>query len=295
MNELTGILSATLSLGSPLVIAASGEVVLEKSGILNIGLEGMMLTSAFCAFYICHLTGNPYAGLLTGIACGVLLAIISALLVLFMDSDQVVVGTGINLLALGVTGSFFVSAFGKTGQLISVETFPKFGGVLSLNLLMVFAILAPILSWYLLWKTKWGLVVRGTGESPHAIEMTGYSVIRTRLQTYLYAGFLAGIAGSYLTLAQTNTFAENMTAGRGFVVIAAVTFGGWSMLGAVFACTLIAFAFGLQFQLKGTLPQIPYQLFDMLPYLLALSVLAGAGRGRNAPASLALPFRKLPT
>jgi simple sugar transport system permease protein len=291
MSAVPGLIGATLSLGTPLVIAAAGEVIAERAGVIDIGLEGTMLASAFAGFYVSEVTGNPWLGILGGIAAALALFFVAAHLILRQAADQVVVGTGINLFSLGVTGWLFVVLVGKTGKLASVPTIPKTAGALALNPLMIAAVVFVFLSWFLLKKTRWGLAARAAGEAPFAAEAAGYSVIRLRFQAMLYAAFLAGIAGAYLSLAQTSSFAENMTEGRGFVVIAAVTFGRWTSVGSALACLLISFAYGVKYLTLSLGLAIPSQLFDALPYLLALAVLAAAGRGGIAPASLAVPYR----
>ncbi len=292
MIEVVGVLAAMLSLGTPLAIAAAGEAVLERTGVLNIGLEGMMLAGAFAGFVVCHSTGDPWMGIGAGIVVSTLLAILSSALVLAYAVDQVVVGTGINLLSLGATGSLFVSQFGTTGELVAVRTVPKFGGNWALNPIMLIGVAIVTFAWFSLARTRWGLAARACGESPEAAVAAGFSPLRVRFQAMLFAGATAGLAGAYLSLAQTNSFAENMTAGRGFVVIAAVTFGRWMPLGASFACLFIALAYGVQFLSKAKDLPIPYQLFDALPYILALVVLWGVGRGSAAPAKLGIPYRR---
>lgn len=292
MSELLGIIGAMLSLGTPLVIAAAGETVSERAGVLNIGLEGTMLASAYAGFYTSWQTGSPYLGLLAGGLVGLLILGTTAPLVLHLGADQVVVGTGINLLCLGVTGMLFVMAFGKAGQIVQVPTVASYGGDLSLNFVMVVAVALLLLSWYALFHTDWGRALRAAGEMPDAARAAGWSVYRLRLQGILISGLTAGLAGAYLSVAQTNSFAENMTAGRGFVVIAAVTFGRWTPFGAAGAALLIAFAYGLQFLIKAYSLPLPYQLFDALPYLIALGVLVGSGRGKAGPAALAIPYKE---
>lgn len=292
MSELLGIIGAMLSLGTPLVIAAAGETVSERAGVLNIGLEGTMLASAYAGFYTSWQTGSPYLGLLAGCLVGLLILGTTAPLVLHLGADQVVVGTGINLLCLGVTGTLFVMAFGKAGQIVQVPTVASYGGDLSLNFVMVVAIALLLLSWYALFHTDWGRALRAAGEMPDAARAAGWSVYRLRLQGILISGLTTGLAGAYLSVAQTNSFAENMTAGRGFVVIAAVTFGRWTPFGAAGAALLIAFAYGLQFLIKAYSLPLPYQLFDALPYLIALGVLVGSGRGKAGPTALAIPYKE---
>src|SRR5688572_9341877 len=280
-----------LSLGAPLVIAAAGEAVSERAGVLNIGLEGTMLASAFAGFAVASQTGSPWLGFLAGVAAALLIMAITAELILRRQADQVVVGTGVNLLALGVTGVLFVEMFGKTGKLVGVETVPKTGGNLGIDLVMLIAPAVVIAAWLLLAKTRWGLAVRACGEAPEAAEAAGYNPRRLRFQAMLFAAVTAGIAGAYLTLAQAGSFAENMTEGRGFVVIAAVTFGRWTARGSALACMLIAFAYGLKYAINAMRLPIAAQLFDALPYLLALAVLFGAGKGATSPAALTLPYK----
>jgi simple sugar transport system permease protein len=292
MSWVPGVVGAALSLGAPLVIAAAGETVSERAGILNIGLEGTMLASAFTGFAVCNATGNPWLGVLAAIGIAVLLYAIAAYLVLQLAADQVVVGTGINLFALGVTGSLFIELFGRTGKLVSVQTVPKWGNAIQLNPLMLLGLVVAPLAGWLLYRTRWGLAARASGEAPQAAEAAGYSVMRIRFQAMMFAAVMAGLAGAYLSLAQTNSFAENMTEGRGFVVIAAVTFGRWTAVGSAIACMLIALAYGVKYLVLALSLEIPSQLFDALPYLFALLVLAAVGRSSPGPAALALPYRK---
>lgn len=286
MNEWIGIFAAMLSLGTPLVIAASGEAILERTGVLNIGLEGMMLSGAFVGFCLSFFSGSAWLGIFGGIAMGVLLALIASIFLIRFAADQVVVGTGINLLCLGTTSTLSIILFGRTGKLQSAPAIPKFGSVLSLDALMFLGVAIVVCAWYLIKKTKWGLAARGCGDSPEAVESAGFSVSRIRTQALVLAGATAGLAGAYLSLAQTSSFVPNMTAGRGFLVIAAVTFGRWMPVGSALACLLIAFALGLQSMTKALNLPIPYQLFDAMPYLVSLGVLIFVGKGSSAPAAL---------
>lgn len=290
MNEVLGIAAATLSLGTPLVIAAAGEVVLERSGVLNIGLEGTMLSSAFTAFSVSHISGSPWLGVLAATAVALCLSALTGLFALKLGADQVVVGTGMNLLCIGATGSLFFTGFARGGELLSVPVVPSTAGRIPVNALMLFAPLLVFLAWWLLWRTRWGLAVRAAGEDPVSCAAAGHFPLRLRWQALGFAGVCAGIAGAYLSVAQTGSFAENMTAGRGFVVIAAVTFGRWTPLGSAGACLLISAAYGVQYLAKARELPIPPQLFDALPYVLALFVLFGAGHGKAGPAALAQPF-----
>ncbi|RMG25042.1 MAG: ABC transporter permease [Armatimonadetes bacterium] len=292
MNEVLGVIGTMLSLGTPLVIASAGETVSERAGVLNIGLEGVMLFAAYAAFWVSWKTGNPYLALGAATLVGAIALLATAPLVIHLGADQVVVGTGLNLLALGITGTLFVQAFGKTGRLVQVETVPTFAGDLGINVVMLVAVVLVVVAWWALFRTDWGRAVRAAGERPEAARAAGWSVFRLRLQAMAIAGLLGGLAGGYLSVAQTNSFAENMTAGRGFVVIAAVTFGRWHPFGAAGAALLIALSYGLQYLIKAYALPLPYQLFDALPYLLALAVLVGAGRAKSGPAALAIPYKE---
>lgn len=292
MSEFVGVIGAALSVATPMIIAASGETLLERSGILNIGLEGTMLSSAYAAFFFAHTTSNPWIGAAAAVAVGLILGAISSWFVIRLAVDQVVVGTGMNLFALGVTGTLFALSFGRGGKLVSIPSVPKLEGALSLNPLMLFAIAAPIICWILLTRTRWGLAARACGEDPSIADALGYSSGRIRYQAAVIASALAGIAGGYLTLAQTSSFAPNMTVGIGFVIIAAVTFGRWTIIGSVIACLTIAIGYGVQFWLKARQSAIPYQLFDALPYIFALVVLVWSGRSGAAPAALGVPHKR---
>jgi len=266
-----------------------GEVITERGGLINIGLEGSMLVACYFAMLGCYVTHSPWLGLGAGIVGAVLMTLIFGLFTIFLYADQVVVGTAINLLALGVTGTLFRSKFGQSGQLLSVPRIPAFHGV---DLLMVFMLLSAPALWILLRKTAWGLAVRACGEYPKAVDAAGFSVHRLRLQALLVGAIYSGLAGSYLALVITGSFAENMTAGRGFVAIAMVTFGRWKPQFAFLAALLIGFTESLQYRFQTYGWKVPYQLMIALPYVVALLVLVIVGKGSAAPGALAQPYRK---
>jgi simple sugar transport system permease protein len=274
---------------APVAFAALGETVAQRSGILNIGLEGMMLLGAYVGMIASLSSGSPWIGVIGGILVGILLAMVSAFFCIRLVADQVVVGTAINLLALGVTSTLFRLQFGASGQLLSVPKIPSFGGFDLILLLLV--VLVPMVA-FGLYRTTWGLVLRSAGEYPKAAEAAGYSVAKLRWGALAIAGALAGLAGAYLSLGISGSFAENMTGGRGFVAIAMVTFGRWRP-GFVFAATLlVGFAESLQYTLQASGVQAPYQLMLALPYLLAILVLVLVGRGTQAPGALGAAYRR---
>lgn len=276
-----------LMFSAPVAIAAAGEAVHQLSGSINIGLEGMMLGGAYSAMAVTLATGNPWIGLAAGVAVGLALSALQSVFTLKLARDQVVVGTALNLLALGVTGTLFRIRFGESGQLLSVPTLPKFAGTDGAVVLSV--VVALFLAWAIR-KSGWGLALRAAGEYPQAVEATGFSVLRLRLGASLIGGAMAGLAGAYLCVGVAGSFAENMTQGRGFVAIAMVTFGRWNVVWVFLASLLVGYAESLQFGMQSGGSKVPFQFFLALPYLLALFVLFVAGRGGRAPAALAQPY-----
>ena len=278
-----------LQYSAPVALAAMGEVVTQRGGIINIGLEGSMLVASFFAMLACYATHSPWLGLGAGITAALVITVVFGIFTINLSADQVVVGTAINLLALGVTGTLFRSKFGQSGQLLSV---PRIGAWHGIDPLMLFMLLSVPLLWLLLRKTAWGLAVRACGEYPKAAEAAGLSVNRLRLQSLLVGGFYSGLAGAYLALVITGSFAENMTAGRGFVAIAMVTFGRWKPQFAFLAALLIGAAESLQYKFQTYGWKVPFQLMIALPYVVALFVLVIVGRGAAAPGALGQPYRK---
>ena len=274
---------------APIGLAAIGEVLVQRSGVINIGLEGSMLTSAFFGMFATMATHNPWLGLLAALVSGLLMTLIFGIFTIYLAADQVVVGTAVNLLALGVTGSMFRSRFGTTSQLISVPRIPSIGGIDPIMVLMILSV--PVV-WFVLQRTGWGLVARACGESPKSADASGYSVTRIRMQALLIGGVFSSLAGAYLSLVIAGSFAENMTAGRGFVAIAMVTFGRWKPHFAFLAALLIGYVVSLQYKFQTFGSAVPYQLMIALPYVIALIVLVVVGKGTAAPGALAQPYRK---
>lgn len=282
MNDL-------LLYATPVALAALGETVSQRAGVINIGLEGMMLTGAFVALVVTVATGNPALGLLAGGLSGVLLALFQSIFTLRLAQDQIVVGTALNLLLLGLTSALYRRQYGSSGALLSLPTLPRFGGIdvgIAIGLIMVPA------TWWLLTKTRFGLALRGSGEYPPAVEAAGFSVLRLRTLAVAFGGLMGGLAGAYLCVGPSGSFAEEMTKGYGFVAIAMVTFGRWKPLGVYLACLLIGYLEGLQFQFQALGIKAPAELFLALPYLIALVVLAAVGRGGHAPRALAVTYKR---
>jgi general nucleoside transport system permease protein len=281
-----------LMFSAPVALAALGETVAQKSGLINIGLEGDMLAGAFFGMLGSYATGSPWIGLALGISVGVILALVSGWFCIHLSADQVVVGTAVNLFSIGLTGTLFRMKFGSSGQLLSVAKLPRFAALADTDPIILFMAFAAVLLWFVLNKTAWGLAVRAAGEAPKAAEAAGFSVQKLRFQALGVGGFFGGMAGAYLSLGVAGSFAENMTAGRGFVAIAMVTFGRWRPVYVFFAALLIGYADSLQFLLQGGASKVPPHLLLAMPYVLALVVLIIVGKGTQAPEALAKPYRR---
>lgn len=278
-----------LAYAAPVAFAALGETVAQRSGVLNIGLEGTMLLAAFFGMLVAFTTKSPWLGLGAGTLAGMVTCAIFAGFTVYLATDQVVVGTAINLLAMGLTGTLFRAQFGQSGQLVSVPKLPSWHGV---DGAMGLLILAIPLVWFLLSRTAWGLAVRAAGEYPKAAEAAGFSVHRLRFSALLVGGMLGGLGGAYLSVGIAGSFAENMTAGRGFVAIAMVTFGRWRPAWVFAAALLIGMAESMQYRFQTLGWKVPFQLMIALPYILALLVLVIVGKGTVAPKALGQSYRR---
>lgn len=294
MAELLTIalLFSTIRLATPLILAAIGGLFSERSGVINIALEGMMLAGAFTAAAVTHGVGNPYVGLAAGMAAGLLVALIHAVACIRYRADQVVTGTAINILMIGMpaflSGALFLSS-GSTPQIPKDQLLPYFP-------IVVAFCLVPI-AWYLLYRTPFGLRLRAVGENPEAADAAGVRVIRMRYWGVLLSGVLAGIGGAYLSVGQSSLFTRNMTSGRGFIALAALIFGKWRPVQTMLACLLFGFTEALTIQMQGVvkLPSgddIPVQFIQMVPYILTIIVLAGFIGSSRPPKALGIPYQK---
>ena len=282
---LTLILS-TIHLATPLVLAALGGLYSERSGVINIALEGLMLAGAFTAAAVTYYVNNPWIGLLAAIVAGILLAAIHAVACISFKADQVVTGTAINILMLGVpavlSGAFFLSS-GSTPQIPKENLIPWTPVILALLLVIV--------TYYVLYYTPFGLRLRAVGENPEAADAAGINVKRIRYTGVLISGALAAIGGAYLSIGQSSLFTRNMTSGRGFIALAALIFGKWRPLQTMLACLLFGFADALATQMQGVV-EIPVQFIQMIPYVLTMVVLAGFIGLSRAPRALGIPYQK---
>lgn len=300
--ELVLFLEAAVRLGIPLALAALGESVSERSGVINIGLEGSIIAGALGGALGALAFDSAGLGVVAGAAAGLVAALVFATFAIGLGADQIITGTAVTIGGLGMTGAIYQARFGATGTELSLPTLASVRIPLLADLPVVGSALfdqaptaylayvaAPAL-WYFLFRTPYGLELRAVGEAPDAAEAAGVRVLRVRFLATLFGGALAGVAGAHLALAHAGTFAENMSAGRGFIAIAVVVLGRWNPVLVLFAALFFGAASALQFFLQALGLDLAYQIFLALPYLLTLAALAGwVGRAR-APAALALPW-----
>jgi simple sugar transport system permease protein len=305
------ILGATLVFATPLTYAALGGMFSERSGVVNIGLEGMMLMGAFFGAYGADKTGSWALGIVLGIASGCVLGLVHAFFAIHLRADQIVGGTAINFLALGITGYLYNDIYGNNGTPDNLPSIPNvhlgflssipphglgsflenvFGG---LNLMIWISYAVLILSWLILFRTAIGLRIRSVGEHPRAADTVGISVYGIRYASVVTSGGLAAMGGVFLSIGFVNSFTENMTAGRGFIALAALIFGKWRPFGAFGACLLFGFASALAPQFQNVESWQTYgTLFEALPYLLTLIAVAGLIGRSIPPAADGKPYQK---
>jgi general nucleoside transport system permease protein len=283
---------STIRLATPLILAALGGLFSERSGVINIALEGMMLAGAFTAASATYATGSPWIGLVSAIAAGVLIAAIHAVACIRYRADQVVVGTAINILMIGLpgflSGALFLSS-GSTPQLPIDQLIPV------APIVMAFA-MVPV-TWYVLYRTPFGLRLRAVGENPGAADAAGIDVAKIRYSGVLVSGALAAIGGAYLSIGQSSLFTRNMTAGRGFIALAALIFGKWRPAQTLFACLFFGLTEALTIQMQGVIKlpsgeDIPVQFIQVVPYVLTIIVLAGFIGQSRPPRALGRAYEK---
>lgn len=299
------LVSATLIAATPILYAALGGVFSERSGVLNIGLEGIMLISAFVAVVGSFYTQNPWLGILCGILSGVLISVIHAYMCINLRADQAIVGMGINILALGLPNVLLLKIWGQQGNspivpsiadwhIPIIANLPVIGPILGKQnpLVYLVLILVPV-SRFILFHTRFGLRLRSVGENPRAAETVGISVFRMRWIGVLICGVLTALGGAYLSVALLAQFTNGMTAGRGFIGLAAMIFGRWDPVGALLACLLFGFAEALQASVQAVGVPIPSQFLLTLPYVLTIIALVVGKVGRaSAPAFDGKPYEK---
>lgn len=297
------VIASTVRLATPLVLAALGGLFSERSGVINIALEGKMLAGAFTAAAVTYAadtrlglgTASPWVGLLAGMLAGLLIAAIYAVSCIKFKANQVVSGAAINILMIGMpgflSGAFFLSS-GSTPQIPKDHLLPQSPIVIAIAIGVLVAAI-----WYVLYKTPFGLRLRSVGENPEAADAAGVSVSKIRYSGVLLAGVLAGVGGAYLSIGQSSLFTRNMTAGRGFIALAALIFGKWRPVPTLLACLLFGFTEAVSNYMQGVfkLPSgedIPVQFIQMVPYVLTIVVLAGFIGSSRPPRALGIPYQK---
>ena len=298
MTDVVGpFFAATIRTAVPLALAALGELLVERTGLINIGLEGAILAGAFGA--LVGASGHGVVlGFATAAAAGLIVALIFVAFVVWARADQIITGTALTLLSMGATGTLYRAMYGSSGAALSIPTsaplpipglagLPLVGTALFSQPPVTYFVyvLAPALAWWLA-RTHAGLALRAIGDRPDAAEAAGIAVDRVRALAVLFGGALGGLAGGTLVLAQAGTFAEGMSAGRGFIAIAIVALGRWTPIGVVGGALLFGAASALQFAFQAMGWNAPYQVFLAVPSLLTLAALAGAVGRARAPASL---------
>ncbi len=304
MNETVvlvgGFLAAAVRVATPLLLAATGETVTERAGVINLGLEGMMLAGALAAT-LGATSAGPWTGLVLAVLAGMLLAAAFAAIAIGARADQIIAGTALTLGAVGLTGTVYRQAYGTGGAGLALPTLGPvpIPGLADLPLVgpalfdqpvpTYFALMALPVAWWVLFRTRAGLMLRATGEGAAMARAVGVRTRLVRTIATIVGGGFAGLAGATLVLAQVGSFAERMTAGRGYVAIAIVVLGRWHPAGVAIASLLFGAATALQYVFQSLGLSVPYQLFLMLPYALTLLALAGAVGRVRAPADLGKP------
>ncbi|MET0646261.1 MAG: ABC transporter permease [Pyrinomonadaceae bacterium] len=286
-----GLILSAIRLATPLLLAALGGMFSERAGVINIALEGLLLAGAFTAASVTWYAGSPWVGLVSAVLAGAAIAAVHAVACIRYRADQVVSGTAINILLTGVpallSGAFFLSS-GSTPQIPKEQLIPW-------TPIVIAALLVP-LTYYVLYYTPFGLRLRAVGENPGAADAAGVSVTRLRYAAVLLSGALAGIGGAYLSIGQSSLFTRNMSAGRGFIALAALIFGKWRPVQTMLACLLFGFTEAVAIQLQGVRlfggEEIPNQFIQIIPYVLTIVVLAGFIGTSRAPRALGIPYQK---
>ena len=292
------LLFSTIRTATPLIFAALGGLFSERAGVINIALEGLMLAGAFTAAVVTYELQNPYIGFLAGLLAGAALAFVYAVAVIKFEADQVVTGFAVSLLMIGlpavISAAIYDSA-GSTEQISKEFLLPDYYNRLSIASILAF-LLVPI-CWYVVYKTPFGLRLRAAGENPAAADAAGVNVIRLRYLAVVLSGVLAAAGGAYLSIGQSSLFTRAMTAGRGYIALAALILAKWKPVPVLFACLFFGFTEALAIQMQGVIKlpsgeDIPVQFIQMIPYVLTIIVLAGFIGLSRAPKALGIPYKK---
>ncbi len=298
MEVLAGLLEATVRISIPLTLAALGGLLAERSGVFNIGLEGMMLFGAFAGAASAAALGSPWIGLVMAILIGASLGLLLGWMCVTLDGEQIVVGIMLNVFVLGLTSILFRTLFGMTGQTGAAPKLPILAipvlsdlpivgrALFAQDVLTYITIVLIVFLTVVIFHTPFGIRLRAAGDQPFALDSAGVSVKRIRYAALVGSGILAGLGGAHLTLVQLSYFTDGMTNGRGFIALAAIIFGRWHPVGAFTAALLFALVEAVQLRLQAFGVGVPYQLLATLPYVVTIAALAGFV-GRAAPPAYA--------
>lgn len=301
VTVLIGILSSGVRLATPYLYAAIGETFGQRSGVLNLGVEGQMLLGAFAAFYVAMNTGNLWFGVLAAMIAGAAMGLAMAYVTVTLQAQQGISGIGFYLFGLGMSDLLFQKMMGTVH---TVQGFPKAGipflsdipGLgeifFNQNVLVYGAYLVVLLAWFVLNKTNLGLKIRSVGENPDAADSLGVSVARVRYFTIILGGILSGVAGASLSIALLNVFQQNMTSGLGFIAVALVYFGGWRPGGVLIGALLFSMVNSLQLWIQVLGIPVPSEIAVMMPYILTILVLVATVSKVRAPSALTRPFER---
>ncbi len=297
---IASLIAASMRAGTPLLFATLGEIIAERSGVLNLGLEGVMVSGAMTGFYVSLVTGNPWLGILAGGIAGLLLALIHAFFTVTLKVDQAVTGLMLVLLGLGLTGFLGRDLVGKVATYIEpvsipvLSSLPYLSEIFNHDLVVYVGILLVPLFWFFMNKTRYGMELFAVGENPEAADTMGIPVDRVRFLAVLLGGFLAGIGGAYLSLAYAKVWTDGLTAGRGWICLALVIFSGWMPQRAIFGAYLFGGLDVLSFKLQAVGLGVSYHFMKMIPYVFTILVLLfSVIREREkfgAPSALGKPY-----
>jgi ABC-type uncharacterized transport system permease subunit len=302
LNSINEFLAAAIRMSAPLMLVGAGGVFTERTGVFNIGMEGIMLIGCMAAVYFSLVTGNIWVATLGAMVVGGLVALVHAFLTVTRRADQIVSGAAINLFALGITNLLntpLYAGFEYRPRVTmypvvapeALQKLPILGPILFAQPVIVyFAFLLPLVATWVLYRTSWGLNIRAVGDHPHAVATAGLSVNGLKYIGVIISGVGAGLGGSALALADLGLFAPGMTAGRGFAVLAALVVGKWNPILVAAACILFGAADALQLRAQTIQLAVPYQVFVMLPYLLTIAALAGLVGRTVGPKTVGKPY-----
>lgn len=298
---VVGILATGIRLAAPFLFASLGEMFSQRSGVFNLGLEGIMMMGAFAGFMTSLGAGSPWLGVLAAIGVGAALGLLMAFISVTMQAEQGISGIGLHMFCWGLSGllfrvylGFITSCKGFSPWHIPVLShIPVLGPILfQHNWMVYFSLLLVPVSWFVLYRTTWGLKVRAVGTTPQAADTLGVNVNAIRCQCIVLGGAMAGLAGAFLTVGQANMYADNITAGRGFIAVALVYFGRWSPMGILLGSLLFSMMNALQLWVQVLGISFPYEFAVIMPYVMTIAALAVAVRRVWAPTALGKPFRR---